>query len=265
MAIHPTAIIDKSAQIDSTADIGPYAIIEGPVKIGAKTKIRAHAYLSGWTEIGQRCDIHPFAVVGHLPQDFHYNNERSYCKIGNDVIIRESATIHRGTQPESETIVGDECFLLAHSHIGHNCILGRGVKVYNLAICSGHVEIDDQAIISGYGGIHQFCRIGKLAFAAGAARVTMDVPPFMTCYGLSTIVQCNVIGMRRAGYGNEAIKEVRDAYRILYRSGQTFRKAVAQVAEMVKTDAGRELVEFISVESKRGYCAGSTGHRDRSA
>ena len=265
MAIHPTAIIDASAEIDRTADIGPYVIIEGPVKIGADTRIRAHVYLSGWTQIGQRCDIHPFAVIGHMPQDFHYDGQRSYCKIGNDVIIRESATVHRGTQPESETVVGDECFLLAHSHVGHNCRLGRGVKVYNMAALSGHVETEDQAIISGYTLIHQFCRIGKLAFAAATARITMDVPPFMTCYGLSTIVQCNVIGMRRAGYDHEAINEVRQAHRILYRSGLTFRKAVAQVADMVQTDAGRELAAFIRVDSKQGYCAGSPGsHRTRS-
>jgi len=264
MAIHPTAIIDPKAEIDSTADIGPYVVIEGPVKIAADTRIRAHVYLSGWTEIGQRCDIHPFAVIGYMPQDFHYGGERSYCKIGNDVVIRESATVHRGTQPESETVVGDECFLLAHSHVGHNCRLGRGVKVYNMAALSGHVETDDQAIISGYALVHQFCRIGKLAFISAAARTTMDVPPFMTCYGEATIVQCNVIGMRRAGYDRQAIDEVRQAYRILYRSGQTFRKAAAQVAQMVQTDAGRELSAFISVDSKRGYCAGSTGHRDRS-
>jgi len=264
MAIHPTAIIDPKAEIDSTADIGAYVIIEGPVKIGADTRVRPHVYLSGWTEIGQRCDIHPFAVIGHLPQDFHYDGERTYCRIGNDVVIRESATVHRGTQPESETVVGDECFLLAHAHVGHNCRLGRSVKVYNMAACSGHLDVDDQAIISGYALIHQFCRIGKLAFIAAAARAVMDVPPFMTCYGVSTIVQCNVIGMRRAGYDSQAINEVRQAYRILYRSGHTFRKAADQVAEMVQTDAGRELVSFISVDSKRGYCAGSTGHRTRS-
>lgn len=264
MAIHPTAIIDRSAEIDSTAEIGAYVVIEGPVKIGADTRIRPHAYVSGWTEIGQRCDIHPFAVVGHLPQDFHYNNERSYCKIGNDVIIRESATVHRGTQPESETVVGDECFLLTCAHVGHNCRLGRGVKVYNYAACSGHLEVGDFAILSGAALTHQFGRIGKYAFIAAAARAGMDVPPFMTCFGEATIVQVNVVGMRRAGYSSESIKEIREAYRILYRSGQPFRKATAQVAEMVQTEAGRDLVAFISVDSKRGYCKGSTGHRPRS-
>ncbi|NLX20996.1 MAG: acyl-ACP--UDP-N-acetylglucosamine O-acyltransferase [Phycisphaerae bacterium] len=261
MAIHPTAVIDRQAEIDPTAEIGPYVIIEGPVKIAAHTQVRAHAYLSGWTEIGERCDIHPLAVVGHMPQDFHYGGERSYCKIGNGVVIRESATVHRGTQPESTTWVGDECFLLAHSHVGHNCRLGRGVKVYNMAALSGHVEADDFAIISGYGAVHQFTRIGRYAFVAGGARALMDVPPFMTCYGVSTIVQYNAIGMRRAGFDTAAINEIRRAFRLLYGSGIPFSRAATQLAETVETDAGRMLVEFLQAESKRGYCAGSRSHR----
>ena len=263
MAIHPSAIIDPKAELDSTVEVGPYVVIEGAVRIGANTRIRAHAYVGGWTEIGQACDIHPLAVVGHFPQDFHYHGDRTYCKIGRGVVVREGATIHRGTQPESATIVGDECFLLAYSHVGHNCQLGRGVKVYNMAAVSGHVEIGDQAIISGYALIHQFVRIGKLAFIAGAARVTMDVPPFFLCHGESTIVQHNVVGMQRAGYQQEAIHELRQAYRTLYRTGLPFRKAAAQLAETVRTDAGRELVAFIQTESRRGYCSGRSSPRSR--
>ncbi|MHC4444738.1 MAG: acyl-ACP--UDP-N-acetylglucosamine O-acyltransferase [Planctomycetota bacterium] len=263
MAIHPTAIIDPQAQIDSSVEIGPYAIIEGPAKIGANTKVRGHCFINGWTEIGQNCDLHPFAVIGNYPQDFHYEGERSYCKIGNNVVIREGTTVHRGTQPESSTIVGDECFLMAYCHVGHNCILGKGVKIYNLAILSGHVEIGDYVIVSGYAGVHQFVRIGTLAFLAGKARVTMDVPPFFTCYGNSTIVQHNVIGMKRAGYDNDALQEIRNAYRTLYRSGMTFGKAVEQLSKTVKTGAGKKLVEFISAESKQGYCAGGVHTRNR--
>ncbi|UCD30433.1 MAG: acyl-ACP--UDP-N-acetylglucosamine O-acyltransferase, partial [Planctomycetota bacterium] len=263
MAIHPTAIIDSMAKIDSTANIGPYTVIEGPVTIGANTQIRAHAYINGTTEIGNNCDIHPFAVVGNYPQDFHYQDKPSYCKIGNNVVIREGATIHRGTQPESSTIINDECFLMAYSHVGHNCILGKGVKIYNMAALSGHVEVGDNAIVSGYSVIHQFVRIGSLAFIAAAARVGMDVPPFFMCYGESTIVQHNAIGMKRSGYDNNSITEIRQAYRTLYRSGLTFRKAVAQLGQTAKTEAGRQLLEFISAESKRGYCAGGVHSRDR--
>ncbi len=261
MAIHPTAIIDPNAELDPTAEIGPYVIIEGPVRIGAETRVRGHAHLSGWTEIGERCDIYPFTSVGNLPQDFHYTGERSYCRIGNEVIIREGVTIHRGTQPESATVVGDGCFLLATSHIAHNCRLGARVKVHNMAALAGHVEVDDEATISAYAAAHQFVRIGKLAFLAGQGRIGMDVPPFMIAYGDSTIVQHNVIGMRRAGYDRAALQDIRQAYRTLYRSGLTFRKAVARLAETVRTDAGRTLLAFVQLESKRGYCGSSTSHR----
>ncbi len=263
MAIHPTAVIDSAAQLDSTVKVGPYTIIEGPVKIGADTVIKGHAYLSGWTEIGTGCEINPFAVIGAPPQDFHYKGERSYTRIGNNVMIREGATVHRGTQPESTTSIGDECLLMAYAHVGHNCEIRRGAKVYNMAAVSGHVVVGENAIISGYALIHQFARIGSLAFVAGGCRALMDVPPFMTAFGESMIVQYNAIGMRRNGYGKEEIDEIRECFRILYRSGQLFQKSVAQVAAKVKTQAGRELVDFLKGESLRGFCVGTRHHRPR--
>lgn len=265
MAIHPTAIIDPQAEIDGSADIGPYVVIEGRVRIGAGTRLRAHVFVSGWTRIGERCDIHPFAVIGHLPQDFHYNNERSYCTIGNDVIIREGATIHRGTQPESETVIGDSCFLMAQAHVGHNCILGKNVKVYNYAAVAGHVEIGDGAILSGAALVHQFARVGKLAFIAAGARATMDVPAFMIAYGESSIIQHNRVGMRRAGYTPEELFDIRKAYSILYRSGITFPRAVEQLAKSVTTRAGRELLDFLRAETRRGICGRGGSARYRSS
>lgn len=263
MAIHPTAVIDPKAEIDSTADIGPYVAIEGPVKIGPHCQIKAHAFLSGWTELGEGTEVHPFAVVGHLPQDFHYEGQRSYCRIGKRVVIREGATVHRGTQPESATIIGDECFLMAYAHVGHNCVLGTGTKVYNMVLLAGHVEAAERAIFSAASMIHQFVRVGTLAFVAAGARVTGDLPPFMTAFGESSVVQYNVIGMKRAGYDKAAVDEIHDAFRVLYRSGLPRRKAIDRLAEMVKTDAGKTLLDFIRVDSKRGYCAPSSGHRHR--
>jgi len=265
MAIHPTAIIDPQAEISETAEIGPYVIIEGPVEVGADTQIRAHAYINGWTKIGSNCDIHPYTVVGNLPQDFHYDGERSYCKIGNNVTIREGATVHRGTQPESSTILGDECYLMAYAHVGHNCILGKGVKVYNMVAISGHVEVDDYVIISGYSLVHQFVRIGTLAFCAPGSRVTMDVPPFCMVSHEAEIINHNVIGMRRLGYDQDAIQEVREAFRTLYRSGMTFRKAVEHLEQTVHSQAAKILVDFIKVDSKRGYCTGRTRYRNRTS
>jgi UDP-N-acetylglucosamine acyltransferase len=263
MSIHPTAVIDRQAEIDETAEIGPYVIIEGPVRIGAGTKVRAHAFVSGWTQIGEGCDIHPFAVVGHLPQDFHYSGERSYCRIGDRAVIREGATVHRGTQPESSTVVGDECLLMAYSHVGHNCELAKGVKVYNMTGLSGHVEVGEGAILSGCSLIHQFVKIGKLAFVAAAARIGMDVPPFLTAYGESTVIQHNLVGMRRAGYDRAAVQEIRQAFRILYRSGLPFRKAVKELTATVRTPAGEELLAFLQADSRRGFCAAGRSSRAR--
>ncbi len=263
MPIHPTAIVDPQAEIDSTADIGPYAVVEGPVRIGARSKLRAHAFVNGWTTIGRDCDIHPFAVIGNLPQDFHYGGQRSYCRIGDRVVIREGATVHRGTQPESATVIGDECLLMAYAHVGHNCILDAGVKVYNMTALSGHVEVGALAIISGYALIHQFVRIGRLAFVAAQTRLGMDVPPFMTAMGESTIVQYNSIGMRRAGYDNDDIGEIRRIHRILYRSGHLYSRAMEQAAREARTRAGRELIAFLQAPSRRGHCVGGKHLRAR--
>lgn len=264
MAIHPTAVINRKAELDSTVEVGPYAIIDGPVKIGARTRIRAHACLTGWTELGEDCDIYPYAVVGGDPQDFHFKGERSYCRLGNRVIVREGASIHRGSYPESATIVGDDTVFLSTAHAGHNCELGKGVQVQHGALLAGHVFAQDKAIFGAHALIHQFVRVGSLAFLAAGARVGMDVPPFMMCQGETTLVAHNVVGMRRAGYSPEAIFEIRQAYRILYRSGLLFRDAVKQLAETVKTDAGRLLLSFLQSESKRGFAVGGS-HRTRTA
>jgi UDP-N-acetylglucosamine acyltransferase len=237
MPIHPTAVVDREAEVDSTAQIDPYAIIEGPVRIGANTRVRSHAHVSGWTDIGPDCDIHPFAVVGNLPQDFHYKGERSYTRIGRSVVIREGATIHRGTQPESETVIGDGCLLMVYAHVGHNCRLAKDVKVYNMSALSGHIDVGEGVIVSGYNTTHQFIRIGKLAFLSANGRIGMDVPPFMTAFGQSTIVAHNVTGMRRAGYDREDMFEIRRAFRTLYRSGLAFGKAVAQLRDSLTTRA----------------------------
>ncbi len=263
MSIHPTAVIDRQAEIDPTAEIGPYVVIEGPVRIGPNTSVRPHAFLSGWTTIGEACEVHPFAAVGHFPQDFHWEGQRSYCTIGNRVIIREGVTIHRGSQPESATVIGDECFLMAYSHVGHNCILGKGVKLMNLALLAGHVEAGDNAIFSGSAVVHQFCRLGKLAFVAGGARVTMDVPPFLMAYGESTVVQHNVVGMQRAGYDRAALQEIRQAFRILYRSGRAFGNAVEELQGIVRTAAGQDLLAFLQAKSRRGICAAGRSSRNR--
>jgi UDP-N-acetylglucosamine acyltransferase len=256
MSIHPTAVIDSKAQIDPTARIGAYAIIEGEVRIGPGTVIYPQAYISGWVEIGANCQIHPGAVIGHLPQDFHFDGSRTYCKIGDGTIIREHASVHRGTQAESSTTIGKNCFVMGYSHIGHNCEVGDNVKIANMAALSGHAVVGQGSFVSGYSLIHQFVRIGEYAMIAGGTRLSMDAPPFFMCGHENECLTVNVIGLRRAGFAKEEILELRNAYRALYRSGKTFRTAVEELAPTVQTPAGKRLVEFISTQSKRGICGG---------
>jgi len=264
MPIHPTAIIDRQAHVPASCDIGPYVIIDGPVKLGEHVKIYPHAHLNGWTEIGDRVQIHPGAVIGHLPQDFHYSGERSYLRIGAGTIIRENASIHRGTQPESWTILGEDCFILGYAHIGHNCEVGNRVKLYNNSILAGHVVVGDDAIISGLSGVHQFCRIGTRVMIGGHTRVINDVPPYMTAAFEGKIVGYNLIGLRRSKqFTPEEMNEVKEAHRILYRSGLLFRKAIEKLAATAKTRTGRTLVEFLRGESKRGFSKGVRQGDDR--
>lgn len=257
MPIHPTAIIDKEAHVPATCDIGPHVVIEGPVKLGEHVKVYPNAYLSGWTEIGDRVQIHPGAVVGHLPQDFHFGGERSYCKIGAGTIIREFASIHRGTQPESWTLVGENCFILGYAHIGHNCELGNGVKLYNCGALAGHVTVGENSIVGGYGLVHQFARIGEYVMIGGGTRITKDIPPFMKALHESKCVGYNSIGLRRAGkFSKDEIDEARLAYRILYHTDKPFRSAVEEFAGQAKTATGKRVLEFVTGTSKLGIAGG---------
>jgi UDP-N-acetylglucosamine acyltransferase len=261
MPIHPTALVDPKAQIDAAATIGPYTIIEGEVRIGPNTVIYPQVYISGWVSIGAGCQIHPGAVLGHLPQDFHFSGSRTFLRIGDGTVIREHASIHRGTQPESETVIGKNCFIMGYSHIGHNCEVADDVKIANMAALSGHVTVGRGSFVSGYCLIHQFVRIGEYAMIAGGTRLSMDAPPFFTCMGESECMFVNLVGVKRAGFSKAEIAELREAYRLLYRSGKTFQAATADLAAAAKTQPGRRLVEFISLKSKRGICGPPTGQR----
>ncbi|MBK8269070.1 MAG: acyl-ACP--UDP-N-acetylglucosamine O-acyltransferase [Planctomycetes bacterium] len=257
MPIHATAVIDKQAQIDSSADIGPFVVIEGQVKIGAGAKIFPNAYISGWTEIGERCEIHPGAVVGHYPQDFHFKGERSYCKIGAGTIIRECASIHRGTQPESWTILGENCFLLAYAHVAHNCELGSGVKLYNNGTLAGHVIVGDNAIISAYTMIHQFARIGEFVMIGGGSRITKDIPPYMKAWREGTILGYNGIGLKRSGiFSSDDVNEARTGYKMLFRSELPMSKAIEEYSKVASGPVGRRLLEFVRGPSRLGIGTG---------
>jgi len=252
MPIHPTAVVDVSAEIDPAAEIGAWVVIERNVRIGAGTRIYPHAYISEGTTLGQRCQIHPFAVVGHHPQDVKWTGEPSFTQVGDETIIREHATIHRGTLPGSTTVIGQRCFIMANGHVAHNAQVGNQVIIANGALISGHVQVGDRAFISGNVVVHQFVRIGELAMIGGGTRVGTDVPPFMTVIERNYLVGPNVVGLRRAGFSAAERHEIRRAYQLLCRSGLPFQQAVEQIAQMVRTAPGQRLVEFLRAPSRRG-------------
>ncbi len=262
MSIHPTAVVDPKAEIDPTADIGPYAVIDGEVIIKPNVRVYAHAYLTGWTEIAENCEIHPFAVVGHLPQDFHFKGEKSYCRIGPRTVVREHATIHRSANAEGETVIGADCKLLCGTHVGHDVVMGDGVTLIPFAAVAGHCEIHDRVIISNGAGIHQFARVGTLAMIGGSSMIGQDIPPFFTTVGPCMLSGVNVIGMKRASLPKDDINEMRRLFREVYRSGRPLAKSIESVRENVHTPSGNLFLAFFDHPSKRGVVGPRRAARD---
>lgn len=256
MAIHPTALIDPKAQLDPSVEVGAYAVIDGPVKVGPDTRIYHHAWLTGWTEIGAGCQIYPFTTIGHLPQDRHFTGGKSFCRIGDGTVAREYVSIHRGTDPESSTVIGQECFLLAHAHVGHNCVVGDGVTLINGVALGGHTQVGQGTVMSAYALTHQFTRIGEYAMIGPLARVVMDCLPFTTVHDRNACSGVNLVGMRRAEFSKDEIAEIKRAYKLFYRSGLPLSKAIEEFEGGVQTDAGRRLLAFVQAPSRRGLGAG---------
>jgi UDP-N-acetylglucosamine acyltransferase len=256
MTIHPTAVIDSKAEIDAGVKIGPYVVIEGPVKIKRGTRVMAHAYLTGWTEIGADNEIHPGAVLGDAPQDKGYQGHETYLKIGDRNIIREHAQIHRGTAPGSATVIGNDNFLMATSHVGHNCRLGDHVVLANGALLGGHVEVGNHVFISGHCVVHQFVRIGDYALMRGLSGTSRDVPPYAIVDWQHTVRGVNAVGLKRTGFDEKRIREIRDAFRILFRKGRNLSLAIKELQGSGRTNSDvSALLEFIK-SSKRGVCFG---------
>lgn len=255
MKIHPTAIIDKGAELGKDVEIGPYCVIEDGVRIGDNTKLWHGVYVAKGTTIANDCHIHMGAVLGHVPQDTAFKGMPTYLEIGARNIIREYVTVHRGTKEGSRTILGDDNFLMALSHIGHNCELGNKIVICNNSLLAGFVKVGDMAFISGNCVIHQFVRIGKLVMVGGSARIGKDVPPYMTAERESLVTSYNVIGLRRAEFSAELRTQIKKAYQLLYHSGLNTATALKKIGEESSSPQIEEFVDFIkSADSKRGIC-----------
>jgi len=260
VAVHPTAIISPEAELASDVEVGPYVVIDGRVRIGAGCRILPHAYITGWTEMGEGNVVHPGAVVGGEPQDLAFKGGESYCRIGSRNVIREGAQIHRGVKPGSETVVGDDCYLMADSHVAHNCRLGNSVILANCALLAGYVRVGDRAFVSGGAAVHQFVRIGTHAFISGNSSISMDVPPYFTAQGRNVIVQVNKVGLRRSPVvPKESAEAIARAFRLLYRSGLGFTEALEKLAAEPQPPEVAALIEFFR-SSERGVC-GPSRHR----
>ena len=251
--IHPTAVIDARAEIDPDVEIGPYAVIEGPVRIGAGTKIWPHAYLAAPLEIGERCQIHVGAILGHQHQALR-EPQAGGVRVGNRTIVREYTTVHRASQSGAWTTIGSDCLLMGFSHVAHDCTVGNRVVLANGALVAGHVVIEDKAILSGHVAVHQFVRIGTLAMVGGLARVNKDVPPYFLVKGDSEVWAINAVGLKRAGVSEQGRTGIREAYRLLYRSGLNTTQALKAIQAMGNLSPEVErLVQFVQ-ESRRGIC-----------
>jgi UDP-N-acetylglucosamine acyltransferase len=257
MLIHPTAVIDKKAELDSTVYVGPYAVIEEGVRIGSDTRVLAHAVISGPTTIGERNLIGSFAAIGGAPQDLSYNGEPTELVIGNDNQIREYASVHRGTpRGHAKTVIGNSNLLMAYIHIAHDCKLGDNIIMANVATLAGHVEVGSNASIGGLVAIHQFCRIGCHSYIGGVSGIGRDVPPYVIIAGTrngTKLSGINKIGLKRNGFSRETIGKLENAYRIIFRSTNLLIKDALELARQEISDCPEvdHLVNFFEA-SKRG-------------
>ncbi len=249
--IHPSAIIDDSVVID------PFVTIDKDVIIGAGTRIYSNVTILPGTRIGENCQIFPGAVIGAIPQDLKFKGEYTTVEIGNNNVIRECVTIHRGTASKGRTVIGDNNLIMAYCHVAHDCVLGNNIIMSNATQLAGEVYIEDYAVIGGGSLVHQFVHLGKHIMIQGGTRIGKDIPPFVTvgrepaCYA-----GINSIGMRRRGYTNEQINNVQDIFRIIYNSGLNVTEAVDKIMNDCPATAERDEIIIFIRNSGRGIIRG---------
>lgn len=252
--IHPTAIIDSKADIDSNVDVGPHSIIGANVQIKSGTVIGPHVVIQPHVEIGPDCHIFQFASIGAVPQALKFQGEETYVKIGRGTVIREFVTVNRGTGFGGEiTEVGEENLLMAYVHIAHDCKTGRKVILANNATLAGHIVIEDFVTVGGLVAIHQFVRIGKYAYVGGKSAVVKDIPPYVIAAGdRAKLHGLNNVGLKRHGFSQETLSSLKKAYRIIFRIGLTLNEAIERVkAEVEQVPEVNDLIRFIK-SSERG-------------
>ena len=252
--VAPTARVHPEARIGPQCIVGEYCVIEQDVSIGGFCQLEPYVYVKRWTTLGDHNEISAGTVLGTDPLDKNFTGERSYLRMGNANKVREHYTISRGTQPESVTEIGSGNYIMTSGHIAHNCKIGDNTVIASCALVAGHVEVEDQAFVSGGVVIHQYSRIGRLAMIGGNTRVNSDVPPFFLYSDFNVAVKgLNLVGLRRAGFTRDQIAALKSAYRILYKSGLKLEDALRRMETELDTEHTRHLAAFIRT-SKRGIC-----------
>ena len=251
--LHPTAIVNPEAKLGDNISIGPYSIVEGDVEIGNDCAIGPYAALYNGARIGNRVKIFQGASVSNLPQDLKFSGEPTQFIIGDDTVVREFATLHRGTKETGLSKVGKNCLLMAYSHIPHDCVIGDNCIIANSVQIGGHSHIEDWVIIGGLAGLHQFSRVGEHSMIAGAAKITQDVPPYILAVSdPAEFGGLNVIGLRRRGFKADDIQTLKETYKYLYDKSLN----VSQAVEIIESKFGdniyvRKVLNFLS-GTKRG-------------
>lgn len=252
--IAPTARVDPHAQIGPRTRVGEFCVIEADVNLGAECLLEPYVYVKRWTTLGNGNEISAGTVLGSDPLDKNFSGERSYLSIGHRNKIREHYTVSRGTQPESETRIGNGNYIMTSGHIAHNCRIGDNIVIASCALVAGYVEIESQAFISGGVVIHQYSKIGRLAMVGGNTRVNSDLPPFFLYSDFNVAAKgLNIVGLKRAGFSRDEVVTLKKAYRLLFRSGLKQSAALQRIEEECQSEHARHLVSFIR-NSKRGIC-----------
>jgi len=256
--ISPLAVVDPEAQIGQNTHIEPFAVIHKDVIIGDNCHIFSHTVIFDGARIGNNCYIFPGAVIAGIPQDLKFKGERTTAEIGDNTTIRECVTINRGTASKGKTIIGENCLIMAYSHVAHDCVLNNHIIIGNASQIAGEVKIDDFAIVSGGTLVHQFSRISKHVMIQGGSRVGKDIPPY-TLIGRDPITYCgiNIVGLRRRGFTNQQVFLIQDIYRTLYTRGLNNTEALKAIETEYEPSEERDLILNFIKSSERGIVRGS--------
>ncbi len=251
--VHPTAVVADGAQLGADVEVGPYCVLGPQVRLGAGTRLMAHVVIDGHTTLGQGCRVFPFASLGSQTQDLKFRGGNTAVEIGDNTTIREYVTVNGGTNEGEVTRVGSGCLLMISSHVAHACQVGNGVIMANSVALAGEVIVEDQVVIGGLTGVHQFTRIGRMCMIGGCSRINQDCPPFMMLEGNPPAVHgLNSVKLERCNVSEAARKALKDACRLLCREGLSTRQALERIAaEVPALPEVEHLVQFIQ-NSKRG-------------